>query len=320
VNYKQIAIHPTASGCAGQATGDYLWNATDMLFTIEFHAELSGVTDQVGPVFSLLPTPKGSVHPLDVVGLAANELLPASTSARWVASDGKVVPLSTLPVSNVFGISGFLQKDFALAFATSYQLEVLPAAVDLAGNPSAPLPSLVTLTGPGFMAQDGFEATVDALFAGKVKVVDTTSLAIPAGSKAIRFAPTDGTYGTEWSCDDRFTARLAVTAGAKTVRLSVLPYHSAKSWAQPFNAWLRLAAPNGAVKDFGYYSILGGGAALPNPWTGSPPGSDQWIFGQLSQIELALPPGTGSEIIFDLFRLCGDTPSGGMVIDDLRVE
>jgi hypothetical protein len=320
VSYERIAIHPTADGCAGSATGNYLGNNSDMLFTIPFEAELAGVIDQSAPGFSILPSPATTIHPLDLYGVASGELLPAGTSARWLSTGGITVPMSALPASGAQGVSGFLLTGFALAFASTYHLDLLPAAIDLAGNLAVQPPVVTTVAGPGFFAQDGFEGSVDALLGGQVKAVDATTLPIPAGAVAIRFAPTGFATSGEWSCNDRFTARLAVAPAAKVVKLSALAFRS--SYTGPFMGWLRLAVPNGAVADFGSYWTLSNGTPLPSPWSGTLPRSAQNTYGQLTQFELALPAGTGREVIFDLYRPCTEPmlPSDGLVIDDLRVE
>lgn len=326
VSYEHIVIRPTVAGCAGHATGKYLWQGSDVLYDVPFDAELAGTADQAGPTLSIVPTATSDIHPLDFRGVSSNELLPAPTSARWVATDGASVSLGPLPANNGFGVSGFTGSSLAqmaLAFGSSYRLELSPSAVDLAGNPAAQLPSLQTLSGPGLFAQDGFEGPVDALLGGQVKLVDASAFPIPAGQQAIRFAPVG--YGTsaETSCQDRFTARLAVGPAAKAVKLSVLSYSSGMATAGPFNGWLRLAVPNGAVADLGSYWILSKDAKpLPSPWSGALPGSSSNKYGALSQLEFALPPGTGAEVIVDLYRPCTEPmlTGEGVVLDDLRVE
>lgn len=319
--YDQIAVHPTSIGCAGHATGNYVWNASDMIFTIPFSAVLAGVTDWDVPVLSLVPKTQ-AIHPLDFQGVSVSELLPAGTTADWVASaGGAAIPLSALPAGSLLGVSGFLLKDRALAFGSSYWLNVRPAATDLAGNLASKPNALTTLAGPGFLAQDGFEATLDALLDGKVKVVDATSVPIPTGAKALRFAPSVGTYGEAWACDDRFTARLAVATGAQAVRLRALSYQPKSSTLTPFDARLRLAVPNGAVSDFDRYWSLGG-VALPASGPIALPANSDFNYGDLKEYTFALPPGIGGEVIVDIFRPCWEPmfAGDGLIIDDLRVE
>lgn len=339
VTYDWIAITPTPIGCVGQAAGRYDWNATDVLYTIPFDATIAGVPDQVGPVLSAVGPTRDVLHPLDQVGVMANELLPAGTTAHLVASDGSHIPTValpsdssdgsidptvTVPSDSVFGVSGFMLKERGLAFASTYSLGLPPSfvAVDLAGNISFPMPSFTTMPGPGLLAQDGFETAVDALLGGKVAVVDSTTLPIPAGTKALRFSPTNSLVGEQWSCDDRFTARLSVPSGATFVKFSTLFYGPTSltdlySWG-----WLQLAVPNGAVSDPGQ-GWSKGGTALPIPWTGTLPGGDSYNFGDLMEQTFALPPGTTSEVIVDLRRRCAEPFLGGslgLVIDNLRVE
>jgi hypothetical protein len=322
VNYTTINIRPTADGCAGDAIGDYLWNSTDMLFTIHFKAELAGTSDTDGPAFSVFPKATTDVHPLALYGVAANEVLPAGTNVRWVAA-GASVEMGALPATSTFGVSGFTFAGRALAFGTSYHLEILPAAKDLAGNQTLELPSITTIADPGMFAQDGFEGTLNAFIGGMAKIVDDTSLPVPAGHKALRFALPTGVYNEDWNCEDRFTARLAVPAGAKTVKLSYLGYWPKVSIEGRFYFFVRLAVPNGAAVDYSIYGLAADpSTTLPNPWTGTLPGSANFAYGELKQLELPLPAGIGSEVIFDVARLFCDSlfGSNGLIIDDLRVE
>ena len=320
LTYERISIRPTVDGCAGSATGNYQGSYGDMVFTIPFEAELAGVVDQAGPSLLVFPNSKTEIHPLDLYGVASNELMPPGTSARWVAGDGTLVPMSSLPAGGALGVSGFLLKDRALAFASSYRLEVLPSAIDLVGNLTDAPPALATVAGPGLFSQDGFEGPLDALLGGKVKVIDASALPVPSGTKAIRFAPIGFGVSDEWNCDDRFTARLAVGPTAKVVKVSVLPYRS--SHTGPFMAQMKLAVPNGAVSDFGAYWSSSNATPLPSPWSGPLPGASQNTYGDLAQIELALPAGIGKEVIVDIRRPCFEAglPGDGLVIDDLRVE
>jgi hypothetical protein len=300
MSYRQIVIHPTADGCAGRATGNYRANeSNDTMVDVPFTATLVGVVDHTGPGLALFPVDVAEMHPLDLQGVGANELLPAGTSARLVAPDGTMVPFVSLPVGSAVGVSGFQLDKNALNFATTYRIEVLPSAVDLAGNATAVLPSVTTRQGPGLFAQDGFEGPVEALLGGMVKVVDATAQVVPTGNRAIRFAPINSSERQDWSCDDRFTARLLVPPGAKAVKLNVLPVKAnSVALAPPFGAGLRLATPNGAIW-------------LSKDWW-SPPTDG-------TKVEFPLPEEAGNEVIFDLYRRCyggGD----GLILDDLRVE
>jgi len=320
VTYDWIAITPTPIGCIGQAAGRYDWNATDTLYTIPFDASIAGIADQAGPILSVVGS-FGDVHPLDQNGVMADELLPAGTTADWMASDGSIIPTAALPAESVFGVSGFMLKGLGLAFASSYWLRLLPSTVDLAGNPSSRLVAFSTMAGPGLLAQDGFETAVDALLGGEVSIVDSTTLPIPAGTKALRFDVAGGVLNVRWSCDDRFTARLSVPSGAAFVKFSTLFYAPASVADIRFGGQLRLAVPNGAVTDLGR-GWTNGGTALSIPWTGTLPGGDSYTFGGLMEQTFALPPGTTSEVIVDIFRPCREPimDSAGLVIDDLRVE
>ena len=320
VTYKALKIRPTADGCEGEGSGDYLWNSSDMLFDFAFTATLTGVDDKEGPTLSVFPAVTTNVHPLALSGVAANELLPVATTARWVAAAGVGVDMGVLPVDGSLGVSGFSFANRALSFGTTYHLELVPAARDLAGNSTSDLPSVTTLADPGMFAKDGFEGVLNAYLGGLVKIVDDTALPIPGGHKALRFAPTTLSVGVDWSCQDRFTARLAVPAGATTVKLSYLEYWPKTGNYTPIYAFMHVAVPNGAVVE---YSVGAGTiTTLPSPWAGALPGSADFTYGELKQLELPVPMGTGSEVIFDIDRECSEPslPGHGLIVDDLRVE
>jgi hypothetical protein len=320
VTYKAIKIRPTADGCEGEGSGDYLWNSSDMLFDFAFTATLTGVGDKEGPTLAVIPAAATNVHPLALSGVAANELLPVATIARWVAAVGVAVDMAALPVDGSLGVSGFSFANRAFAFGTTYHLEFLPDARDVAGNSTSDLPSITTLADPGMFAMDGFEGALNAYVGGQVKIVDHTALPIPGGHKALRFAPTTFSVGVDWSCQDRFTARLAVPSGATTVKLSYLEYWPKTGNYTPIWASMHVAVPNGAVVE---YSVGAGTiTTLPSPWTGALPGSADFTYGELKQLELPVPVGAASEVMFDLDRECSEpsSPGHGLIVDDLRVE
>jgi hypothetical protein len=330
VSYHEIRIHPTVDGCSGEATGEYLWNSTDMLINTPFAATLTGVNDKEGPALSVFPAVTTGVHPMSVDGVGASELLPAGSTARWVAADGSGVDMSALPAAGATsiegfslkgteGVSGFTLAKRMLSFATTYRLQILPAPLDSAGNLALELPSITTMADPGLFAQDGFEETVNAFLGGTVNIVASTTLPIPSGNQALRFAPMSGDRNVTWSCDDRFTARLAVPAGAQSVKFSFLSYRSKNGYPMMIEYGVLLGIPGGPIVEQSLND--GSGTPLPSPWTGTLPGSADFSYGGLKQLELPLPAGTNGEVVFDLARwgcLAGASP--GLIVDDLRVE
>lgn len=190
--------------------------------------------------------------------------------------------------------------------------------MDLAGNLATNLPSFSTLADPGLFAQDGFEGPVNAYIAGSLAVADSATVPIPAGKKALAIPP----YAYSTPCAARFTARMAVAAGATTVKLSTLSYRALTGYpvTMPFSYIFTVAIPNGNLLST-YDSNLKT-SPLPNPWTGDLPGSTSNAYGDLQEASLALPSGANGEILFDIVRICAQPggPMPGLIIDNLRVE
>lgn len=314
-SYSTLRLRPTADGgCVGDGQGAYSRTIGDLYYTTPFTAVLSGVVDRAPPVLAL---PTTNVHPLDFAWVSADEALPPATTAELRDDAGQVLALTPVPASPPVGVSAFSMPGRALAFARTYSLGLLPAAVDLAGNAMATLPSITTLADPGLFAQDGFEGAINAYTTGNFTVVDSAILPVPSGNKAMSVAPIWAT-----SCNDRFTVRMAVPSGATAVKLSYLAYATAP--ATPYS---------GTPSDYGYSFVVAvpngsvGQAPmertpLPSPWPGSLPGSSTYAFGSLTQGQLALPPDAHGEVIFDLSRHCMEPPTSiaGLILDDLRVE
>lgn len=278
----------------------------------DFNFTLSGVLDREGPQF--YPA-FDYVHPLDFPGVNVNELLPVGTTAQLVYDGTMAIPMTGLPAQSAIGVSGFDFTGKALAFATTYSLQILPAAVDMAGNLSTNLPSTTTFADPGIFAQDGFEGPLSAYLAEPAAIVDGTSLPIPAGKKALGFPPE-----SEWNpvYNGRFTARLAVPAGAKTIKFSYLTYWpNIGSPSSVFPYRLAVATPNGVVTRRDLADV--DARPLSSPWPSPLPGSADNSYSDLKQLELPLPVGTGQEVIFDIAQPAFGT-SDGLVIDDLRIE
>ena len=320
--YSMLAFQRSQDGCTATASGTYEQLQGDVIYTKGFTATMTGVVDRTGPQFSIVPA--GDLHPLSFAGVAVDEVLPTDTTGALEAT-GTLLALTGLPANSAIGFSAFLlpgaslaQPSKALAFATKYTLRVLPQPVDLVGNLATGLPSFSTLADPGLFAQDGFEGPVKAYMAGSLAIADSATLPIPAGKKALAIPPS----GYSDPCPTRFTARMAVAAGATTVKFSTLSYSALTGYPgmTSLSYIFTVAIPNGNLLST-YDTNLRTGP-LPSPWTGDLPGSTSNAYGDLQEASLALPSGANGEILFDIMRICAQPagPAPGLIIDNLRVE
>jgi len=310
LDYSQFHIRPTADGCVGSGTGVYNYQYTDLIYRKDFTVTLTGVVDKVGPAFSpIIP----ENHPLSFIGVWADEVMPAGTTADLLHGTDVLFRLKAMSSLGNVGVSGFSVEGKALAFGATYTLRFLPAAVDLAGNPATAAPSFTTLADPGLFAQDGFEGPLNAYLRGNVTVVDRSMVPIPTGSKALTIPPASGSS----NCTIGFTVRLAVPAGATAIKFSRYTYWPSSSAASSNAFTLSLAVPNGEIT-----WLEGSTSPLPFPSKVGLSGSVSDSYGDHELITYPLPAGTGSEVMLTVSRWCTDPPSSssGVVIDDLRVE
>jgi hypothetical protein len=285
-----------------------------VIYSTGVSASMVGVPDATGPQLSVVPS--GEVHPLAFTGIVADELLPIGTTAALDGA-GTSLALASAMSSGAPGVSAFSLPDKALAFGASYSLRVQPDAVDLAGNKTAALPSFSTLPDPGLFAQDGFEGPIQAYMTGFAAVSSGAAPPIPAGATAVAVPPVDSIN----KCPARFTARLAVPTGAASVKFAFMVYRLKSGWGSPSLLYnFAVAVPDGAAVSTWDFQLKT--TPLPKPWTGDPPGSDLNIYGDLLEAEMPLPPGTSSEVMFDIVRTCAEPggPPPGIIIDSLRVE
>jgi hypothetical protein len=315
--YASMTLRPTDTGCTGEASGKYNYLGGDIVYSQPFTATLAGIADGSAPQVTVLS--EGG-DPLRFEGAWVNELLPEGTTAELRDDAGHVIPMVSLPDGEAaaFGVSSFEAPSMALAFGSTYTLHVLPAFVDLVGNTAAP-PTFATLPDPGLFAQDGFESAPKLALAGDVQVVDASTLPVPTGSKALRFLPT-----SSMDCEDHFTVRMAVPAGASAVKLAFLPFGPA-SFPPPPDYYtvtytVTVGVPNGP-KTWAFFGSLPQ-TPLTAPWKEPLPGSTSYAYGDFQQLTVPLPAGTQGEVMFDLWRHCMEPPAliAGLVIDDLRVE
>jgi hypothetical protein len=312
--YSTLKLVRGKDSCTATASGIYQQSQGDVVYSTGVSATMVGVPDTTGPQLSVVPS--GEVHPLAFTGIVADELLPTGTTAALDGA-GTSLALASAMSNGAPGVSAFSLPDTALAFGATYSLRVQPDAVDLVGNKTAALPSFATLPDPGLFAQDGFEGPIKAYMTGFAAVGGGAAPPIPAGATAVAVPPVDSIN----KCPARFTARLAVPTGAASVKLAFMVYRSKSGWGYPSLLYnFTVAVPNGAAVSTWDSQLKT--TPLPKPWTGDPPGSDLYTYGDLLEAEMPLPPGTGSEVMFDVDRTCAEPggPPPGIIIDSLRVE
>ena len=98
-------------------------------------------------------------------------------------------------------------------YGATYQLAISPWQ-DLAGNPGAPLGTLVTVPLPPLFAEDGFEGPATTV--GGAQIVDASMLPPITGSQSALVKPNYGRVE-----GSRLTVRLPVQPGSQVVRLDV---------------------------------------------------------------------------------------------------
>lgn len=313
ITYQTVFLRPTTTGCAGSATGTYSTLFTDIVTATPFVATLAGVVDQASPVFTVAPNNTQNVHPLSVQGVGVNELLAAGTTASWSNTANESNPMTSLPAGSVYGVSGFLLQNLALAFGATYQMKITSGTVDLAGNATGVLPSITTLADPGMFPQDGFEGEVLATMTGNISIVGKDAFPVASGNRALQFPSPPAL------CDQRFTARLFVPTGATVLQFTALATWPKTRLQTTFTGSVQVAVPNGAVNSYSWPQIAS--TVLASPWTGALPGSSDNSYGDLMQMQIPLPAGTNGEIIFDVLQPCYDPPypGDGLIVDDLRI-
>jgi hypothetical protein len=312
--YSSLKLVRGKDGCTATAAGIFQQSQGDVIYSTGVSATMVGVPDTTGPQLSVVPS--GEVHPLALTGIVADELLPTGTTAALDAAGTSLALVSAMS-SGAPGISAFSLPDKALAFGATYSLRVEPDAVDLVGNKTAALPSFATLPDPGLFAQDGFEGPIQAYMTGFAAIASGAAPPIPAGATAVAVPPVDSIT----KCPARFTARLAVPTGAANVRFAFMVYRSKSGWGYPSLLYhCAVAVPTGAAVATWDSQLTT--TPLPKPWTGDPPGSDLYTYGDLLEAEMPLPPGAGNEVMFDVVRTCAEPggPPPGIIIDSLRVE
>jgi hypothetical protein len=308
--YDRFAIAASADVLTGTASGHLDVIQGDVVFGFDATLAMTGARDVVPP---LLTAVAPDADPLAGFFLAASEPLPATSQARLTAG-GEIVPLVAItPVADL--VTGFDKPSRALRYGTTYQLVVQPWQ-DLAGNAGGPLPGLRTRAAPPQIAEDGFEAAGTSPGGGRL--VDAATLPPITGVRSLLVGALSGYGGGGAPGETRFTARLAVSAGDRVVKLALRAASSLEGTLSSYGTTLRVAVPGGAVA----------GATFPTTEATTPQqvGANRVFLGALRTVELPIPAGAAGEVVFDLSvgdlgAGCGLAPPGAAyLVDDLRAE
>ena len=283
----------------GRAQGSFF--VGDQGFQVELSFTLSGLPDSHAPSLALArPSP---IHPLDGVLLRASEpvSIASTVSLSDVADAGKRVALLGATASN--GALGSFSTSAVLAFGSTWSPTV--TGTDLAGLPfTTALAPIQVLADPGLFAQDGFEATPQALLsAGAVVVSHVGTIAALSGDHSL-FVPAGSSA----------TLHLAATSAVSKVRFSAQSFSQASGYAAG-SPPLELAAVGGTRR-----------LTVPSSTTGATPtdtGDATWRYaGARADYDLALPePGTEFVVrIAEPYCMGFCPPQQAVLIDDLVLE
>jgi hypothetical protein len=304
VESLNLGVDPSALSALGAGRAEVLFG--DVAASYDIGVSMVGLRDAIGPA---LGGDQTGVDPLDALHLPLSEPLAATATAR-LTTTGAQVDLLTRKSSHATSFDK--PAAVALRYATTYQVEVEPWR-DLAQIPGRMLPTITSQAAPPLIPEDGFESAPPNLGGGTV--AQAPAFPVLAGQKSVLIAPRNSFFGSE-----RFTVRLARQANDAVVRLTVRPISRYEATVSTFSVSMRVAVPGGAIVQ----------ATLPPNETVAtrfePPAPGQALFmGPSRTVEIALPPMTGPEIVFDLATQfpqgCGlFPPAAGYLIDDLRVE
>jgi len=292
----------TVMGRAERVEGDALVSAT-------FSGELLASLDRSPPRL-LLNQLEGPRHPLDGVVVRASEPLPARTELALHADGQNAVPLDASPND---GERALWKGVRLMGFGRRYQVAPSEPLFDLAGNPADPTewPTFETIADPGVLAEDGFEAELNALVQAPAALVSEGELPPLAGQRSLLLPP-----ARAFRAEGRFTARLAVTPGDGVVHV-LIRMVARGPMIGSYVGRIRLAAPGHPPTEHDPFSgPVGPPAVLEIPDAGL------WLSAPIT-LRLPLPPGTTDEVVLDIAPLvvCGLAGrSSGLLLDEIRVE
>jgi hypothetical protein len=315
LDYTSLQITVSGSSLHGRGTGIAHVSCGDCTFAVPFVADVAGGVD-VTPPLLILGSGASPANPFDGFSLVASEPLPATSTARLVATDGSHIDL----VPSIIGadiplIAGFSKPEVVLPYGDGFVV-ALDGLVDFAGHQGSsdtPL-RLTSFATPPLMPEDGFESAAGAQVGGAT-VISAGPLPPIAGARSVYIgrqgAPSPGGIAVGTA----LRVRLAVQPGDTKLRFSY-------EIVSPFQG----AGFAGAI-DFGSVGRTPGRETLtaatgaPTTW---PDGSVVFVTPVTSR-EIALPADVTDELVVAIETAlagCGGpvpAPSG-LLIDDLRIE
>jgi len=298
----------SADAVKGSGRGSFVFLVGDSRYGESFTAKFSGERDDDAP--QLYSKTFDRLHVLDGLTLVASKPLQPAGTVHISFGDGAVVPLERLPAGASYVTS--FQTGAILPFDTEISLQFGPEVQDLAGigleDSEEPL---LTMLDPGMFAEDGFEGELAAVSYEVELVTSFDDLPAISGTRSLLVA--------HWS--SALTMRVPLEEGDTHLRFQARALYD--DGEEPFDCLagnLRVGFP-----------ALDQITTLSPAWnrdikedTG---GGDFRFATPVTTVELALPAGAGSELIFDISNpTTEDDPYGGpcipvgLLIDDLRAE
>jgi hypothetical protein len=306
-----LTVVATAEELTAQGTGP-----AQVIFDHEYYRydasfSLTGTRKTTGPT---LGPGRTDVDPLEALALLSTEAITPAAVAHLKTSTEELTLVTGKAYELDLAVAFKMPAARALRYGTTYQLEVDPWR-DLDGLAGQPLPTLTTAAAPELMPEDGFETAGETR--GGAPVIAAPRLPPVTDTKSVMVAPPFFS-GVD---SRRFTVRLARQPGDTVLRATLrrLSYFDGSNLSPEYPI-IRVAAPGGTIVK----------AQLPSSDDVStrfdgPNGSSTVFLGTTRTLEVALPPSTGPEVVFDVVTappvLCGlIPPAAGYLIDDLRLE
>lgn len=305
----------SADAVKGSGRGSFTFLVGSSEYREQFTARLNGERDDDAPRLYLrsidgFPVLYGLLPVMDGLTLQADKLLQPVSTAHISFGDGTLAPLEMLPAGASY-VTSFHTRAI-LPFDTEISVQFEPGLQDLAGiGFEDGLEPLLTMPDPGLFAEDGFEGELAAASSDVELVTGFGGLPAISGTRSLLVAD-------NWS---RLTMRVPLEEGDTHLRFQARALYEYESGSE-FDCLagnLRVGFP-----------ALDQIVTLTPAWnrdikedTGD---GDLPIATPVTTVELALPEGAGSELIFDISNPPEEGPDGsfcltaGLLIDDLRAE
>lgn len=317
VRYDSLEVTVAGNGLTGSATGVADISCGDCSFTAPFTARLAGTPDSTSPTLHLLGVVPAS--PFDSFSLIASEPLPATATARLVASDGAAIDLVPVIATGAIPlISAFSKPDVVLRAGQTYFV-TFDGLVDLAGHvdPSGTPLGLASFPAAPTVPEDGFESATGATLGGAMVMTAGVLPAISGNTSLYLGAP--GTPGLDLATGRSLMVHLARQAGDTMLRFSyrVISVQSTPAFSGMLRVGSEGASPGQATTSF------------PLTTTGI---GKLTIAGQIAYasdvatMTAALPADATDQVLVYLGPFgglnCGPgfAAQAGLLIDDLRLE